>query len=91
MCQDWRGVLYVANNYGLLEFDGTSWRTYGVPNGTKVRSVSIGPQGRIYVGCQNDFGYFVPDSRGQLVYTSLAQSLDKEHQNFDEVWSICRR
>ena len=29
MMQDRRGILYVANNYGLLEYDGTQWQTFG--------------------------------------------------------------
>lgn len=86
--QDKRGILYVANNFGLLEYDGLRWHTYGVNRGTKVRSVAIDKRGRIYVGCQGDFGYFFPDNRGQLVYTSLADSLEARFRNFDEAWSI---
>lgn len=86
--QDRRGLIYIANNFGLLEYDGSQWQTYGVKNGTKVRSVAVDPQGRIYVGCQADFGYFSPDTRGKLAYTSLADSLPPQHRNFDEAWSI---
>jgi Bacterial regulatory proteins, luxR family len=86
--QDRRGFLYVANNYGLLEYDGNRWRTYGVKSGTKVRSVAIDGRGRIYVGCQGDFGFFFPNKKGQLTYTSLADSLETKYRNFDETWSI---
>src|SRR6187431_2650477 len=58
IAQDKRGLIYIANNFGLLEFDGNQWQVFGVPNGTKVRSVAIDPLGKIYVGCQGDFGYF---------------------------------
>jgi hypothetical protein len=88
IAQDKRGILYVANNFGLLEYDGHHWETYGVKSGTKVRSVAIDKRGRIYVGCQGDFGYFFPDSRGQLTYVSLADSLESKYRNFDEAWSI---
>lgn len=88
IAQDQRGLLYIANNFGLLEYDGYQWHTYGVKSGTKVRSVAIDKRGRIYVGCQGDFGYFFPDRRGQLVYTSLADSLESRYRNFDEAWSI---
>jgi DNA-binding CsgD family transcriptional regulator len=88
IAQDQRGLLYIANNFGLLEYDGYRWHTYGVKSGTKVRSVAIDKRGRIYVGCQGDFGYFFPDRRGQLVYTSLADSLESRYRNFDEAWSI---
>ncbi|HYG01130.1 MAG TPA: two component regulator three y domain-containing protein, partial [Chryseosolibacter sp.] len=88
IAQDKRGILYIANNFGLLEFDGSTWETYRVTNGTKVRSVAIDGHGRIYVGCQGDFGYFFPDNRGKLVYTSLADSLPPANRNFDETWSV---
>jgi hypothetical protein len=86
--QDKRGLIYVGNNFGLLEYDGRHWQTYGVRSGTKVRSVAIDSRGRIYVGCQGDFGYFFPDQAGRLAYTSLADSLENQYRNFDEAWSI---
>lgn len=88
IAQDKRGLIYIANNFGLLEFDGNQWQVFGVPNGTKVRSVAIDPLGKIYVGCQGDFGYFFPNERGQLDYTSLADSLESRYRNFDETWSV---
>ena len=30
--QDKRGVMYVGNTGGLMEFDGVNWRKYPVPN-----------------------------------------------------------
>jgi len=88
IAQDRRGLLYVANNFGLLEYDGETWHIYGVANGTKIRSVALDTDGRIYVGCQADFGYFFPDESGELVYTSLASQLPKENRNIDETWSV---
>ncbi len=85
--QEQRGLIYVANNFGLLEFDGDQWQVYGVKNRTKVRSVAIDSRGRIYVGCQGDFGYFFPNSIGQLIYTSLADRLVNKSK-IDETWSV---
>lgn len=86
--QDNRGLLYIANNFGMLEYDGTQWTTYPVPNGTKVRSVAVDRRGRKYVGSQGDFGYFFPDDRGALQYVSLAESLTGPDRNFDEAWRV---
>ena len=86
--QDTRGIIYLANNYGLLEYDGSEWETYRVSNGSKVRSLALDNSGRIYVGCQGDFGYFFPNQQGRLTYTSLADSLSAEFRNFDETWSV---
>lgn len=86
--QDKRGLVYIANNFGLLEFDGSRWQIYRVRGGSKMRSVAIDDSGKIYVGCQGDFGYFFPDTQGNLRYTSLADSLPQQHRNFDETWNV---
>ena len=65
------GFLFFANNNGLLQFDGTNWQTFALPNSTIVRSLHIHPSGKIYVGGQGEFGYFEPSVNGQLVYHSL--------------------
>jgi len=85
--QDDKGLIYVANNMGLLVFDGRTWTRYGL-NNTKVRSAHFGKDGKIYVGSQADFGFITPDQRGQLVYTSLADSLPEEVRDFDETWKV---
>lgn len=80
------GVMWFANNDGLLEFDGTHWRLYKTDNRTIVRSVRAGANGDIYVGAQGDFGYFSPDNSGKLAYHSLSDKLDNNH--FTDVWDI---
>jgi ligand-binding sensor domain-containing protein len=86
--QDSRGIMYFANNNGLLTFDGTFWRTYPIPNATIVRSLAIDKNDRIYVGCQQEFGYFYPNEHGELVYTSLRNLLRKEDNDYADVWTI---
>ncbi|MEL7002456.1 MAG: histidine kinase, partial [Bacteroidota bacterium] len=73
--QDKRGFLYVANNFGMLEYDGAIWKRFQVINGSKVRDILVADNGYIYLASQGDFGYFSPDRFGSLVYTSLADSL----------------
>lgn len=48
--QDKNGILYFANDEGLLTFDGSYWKTYPLPNKSAIKSVAIDPKGRIYVG-----------------------------------------
>lgn len=86
--QDSRGIMYIANNFGLLEYDGNKWEVFEVNNGSKMRSVALDGSGKIYVGCQGEFGFFFPDIQGQLQYTSLADSLPKNFRNFDETWNL---
>ncbi len=85
--QDDLGRIYVANNLGLLEYDGKNWVRYGLSN-TKVRTAFVGDNGRIYVGSQGDFGFLEPNPFGQLSYVSLASSLPPAQRDFDETWKI---
>lgn len=85
--QDDLGRIYVANNLGLLAFDGKEWARYGLSN-TKVRAAHVGDEGRIYVGSQGDFGFLAPSTLGQLSYVSLADSLAPSVRDFDETWKI---
>ena len=86
--QDSRGFMYFANNWGLLEFDGSKWNTYAVRTGSNVRDVAISKEGKIYVAAQGDFGFFTADETGNLIYTSLAASLTEKDLHLDEVWRV---
>lgn len=88
IAQDRHGIMYFANNNGLLSFDGTFWRTYPIPNATIVRSLAIDKNGRIYVGGQQEFGYFSPNQYGELQYTSLCKDLPTAENDFADVWAI---
>lgn len=82
---DW---MYVGNNYGLLEFDGTRWRLYGIWNSTHILSVRIGEAGRIFVGGDNEYGYFESDGLGGLTFRPLSTALPEAYRNFGAVWGI---
>ncbi len=86
IAQDTRGIIYVANNNGLMEFDGESWRTKEVENGTRMLSLYIDQNNVIYSGGQNQIGYFKADEQGILQYHSL-NHLIKEG-NPDNVWRV---
>ena len=82
------GWIYAANNYGVLEYDGASWRLYGIGNSTVVRAVAHDKQGRIYAGGTNDFGYFTYNAFGGMDYHSMVDSLPPAYRQFGEVWQI---
>ena len=84
---DW---LYIANNYGLLEFDGSRWTLYGISNSSAVRSICIDELGHIYVGGDSEYGRFESNGLGGLSYISLSTKLPEENMNFGEVWNIHR-
>ncbi|MGV3528251.1 MAG: triple tyrosine motif-containing protein [Flavisolibacter sp.] len=82
------GLMYFANNEGLLCFDGSSWKLYPLPNKTNVRSLALGKGGRIYVGGQGELGYFSADEQGRLVYRSLVSFIPLQDRSFADVWNI---
>lgn len=86
--QDKNGIIYIANNEGLLSFDGKNWNLYTLPNKTIVRSLEIGSDNKIYVGGQDELGYFEPVENGSLRYHSLATFIPKKDKSFGDVWDI---
>ncbi|MDZ7776782.1 MAG: hypothetical protein U5L09_14845 [Bacteroidales bacterium] len=88
ICQDSSGIMYFANNDGVLQFDGERWRTYPLFNNSIVRSLLFDASGKLYASGFNEFGYFDTDTQGDLVYHSLRDKLPEGHKNIGEVWRI---
>jgi len=84
--QDNRGVMYVGNNVGVLEYDGAYWRLIRVPNKTVVRSLAKDGAGRIYVGAVGELGYLAPDGSGNMQYVSLLDQVPADNREFADVW-----
>ena len=81
------GYIYVANNKGLLEFNGAEWISYASPNNTILRAVNV-INDRIYTGCYAEFGYWKKNKLGLLDYTSLMPKLQKKMLEDEQVWNI---
>ena len=79
--------IYVANNKGLLEFNGSEWITYTSPNNTITRAVNV-IGNKIYTGCYAEFGYWLKNEWGTLNYTSLTSKLDKDILKDEQIWNI---
>lgn len=79
--------IYVANNKGLLEFNGMQWTGYPSPNGTIIRAVRA-LNGRVYTGCYMEFGYWEPDATGQLLYHSLSKPFQNQIVADEHFWNI---
>lgn len=82
------GLMYFANGYGLLEYDGARWRMIPMEHALPVRSLALDADGTIYVGAKSDFGYLAPDSTGRRVFVSLKGLLDSNLHSFADVWRI---
>ena len=83
---DW---MYFANNNGLLEFDGLTWRLYPILNKAAVRSLYYDKKTkRIYAGGYNEFGYYYRKQDGMLHYRTMRQNMHSTKMNIADVWNI---
>tara|TARA_A100001011_G_scaffold59911_1_gene59545 strand:+ start:6361 stop:9147 length:2787 start_codon:yes stop_codon:yes gene_type:complete len=85
--QNESGIIYVANNEGLLSFDGNHWRLYPSPNKSILRSVYV-HNNIIYSGAYMDFGYWKPTADGNLEYFSIVQNLEFNMLEEEQIWKI---
>ena len=88
LTQDPRGVVYVANGDGILEYDGARQRLIRTPGGRLVRSLCVDPSGRVYVGGTGELGYLAPDATGATAFVSLLDRLPPAVKNFSQIWRV---
>jgi len=82
------GVVFFANNGGLLSFDGITWRTFPTPGNTIMRSIALSKNDKIYVGAQNEIGYFTNNKIGTLGFTDLKKQFEPQVKGLSEIWHI---
>ena len=80
-------VIYVANNSGLLEYNGASWQLYPSPNSTILRSVSVINE-LVYTGAHMEFGSWKKNAFGKLKYTSISKKLKEPLLEDEQFWNI---
>ena len=79
--------VYVANNEGLLEFDGINWYLNKLPNKTIIRSLKV-VDDKIFTGSYEEFGYWTRLNNGKLEYTSLSKTLSEPQIVSQSIWGI---
>jgi len=87
IAQSTDGILYFANNEGLLEFDGSQWKVYPLAKKTNLRSIHYAND-RLYAGGQNELGFYEREASGTLTFNSLVQDIPARYRNFEDVWDI---
>ena len=80
------GIMYFANNSGLLEYNGAHWQLYYSPNNTILRSVEY-INGKVYTGAYMEFGYWTRDNIGMLRYTSMSDKIEEKLLE-EDFWNI---
>lgn len=81
------GSIFVANNKGLLIYNGSDWNLINSPNNTIIRSVKA-IDDRIYTGSYMEFGYWKKDRFNQMIYISLSNKIRSEILEDEQIWNI---
>lgn len=83
------GKMAIANNDGVLLYDGIDWQLLKTPNQTIVRSIYIDSiNHRIYTGAQGEFGYFDLLKNNSPWYSLLNKNSKPEEIN--DIWDISK-
>ena len=84
------GRMAIANNVGVLIYDGAGWSVNPIRNYSTVRSLYFEhTTGRLYAGASGEFGYYqVNPMTYQLQYHSISDKISKKVGNFGEIWKI---
>jgi len=83
--QDGRGIVYVANLSGVLEFDGKFWRLIKISGTPRL---AIDKNNKIYVGGYNEFGFLAPDKERKMTYYSLISKNKGTEMHFGDIINI---
>lgn len=82
-----KGLVFIANNAGLLVLDGSGTHLYELPNHLTARSVAaIGD--RVYTGSFEEFGYWEKAVDSDWTYHSLVPLIKNFTFHNDEIWKI---
>ncbi|NAS32004.1 LuxR family transcriptional regulator [Flavobacteriaceae bacterium R38] len=80
-------TIFIANNKGLLEYNGARWNLYATQNQAIIRSVAV-IDDKVYTGSYMDFGFWERNAFGNLEYTSLNDALEEDFIQDEEFWNI---
>ena len=84
------GRMAIANNFGVLIYDGVNWTMFPIRNYSTVRALFYDKAtNRLYAGASNEFGYFEIDPLTyRNNYHSLSDFLPASARDFGEIWKI---
>jgi len=89
ICEADNGLIFFANNDGLLLFDGKQFNKFPLPQNTILRSIYFDNKTRnVFAGGQNELGYFRFEKNGNMKFESLTSLLPVGFKGFEDVWGI---
>ena len=74
------GLLYAANAYGVLEFNGSTWSKTPLPGGKSPIALCKNDTGTIFISGDHEFGYLTKNDKGENKYHSLIHLISEEEQ-----------
>jgi len=83
------GIVYMATDRGLLEYDGLKWILLHGSRGI-TRSVLVQNDSVIFTGSDLDFGQWTRDKKGEFIYKSLFPFKKNVKDGIEEFWHIYR-
>ncbi|PWN06225.1 helix-turn-helix and ligand-binding sensor domain-containing protein [Rhodohalobacter mucosus] len=83
------GIVYMAADKGLLEYDGKNWKIYEGSSGF-TRSVNVVSDSLIYTGSDLDFGVWQKNVYQDFEYRSLYPFREDLAEISEEFWEIHR-
>lgn len=84
------GWIYIANNSGLLEFDGARWTLYPLPHNQPARTVHTTSHGDVLVGGFEFIGKFDGPSARSSFFEPLNQTLQNGLAK-EEIWHAVQK
>jgi signal transduction histidine kinase/DNA-binding response OmpR family regulator len=85
--QDSLGVIYIANESGVLVFDGVQWDLIRLPENSAAHSLCYS-NGKIYVGGYNHLGYLQSDSLGKWTFVSLNRFIPDTLRQYKSIGDV---
>lgn len=89
--EDPYGNLYIANEAGLLKFDGEHWSQMpATGQASYISSIAIDTKDRIWISGLKSIGYYSTDSRGNYTFNDLTDSISvlPQSSDFGVFWKL---
>ena len=81
------GIVYLAGDEGLLEYDGINWNSFRGSKGY-TRSLFLSNDSLLYSGSDLDFGVWKRNELQEFEYTSLYPFNDDANEENEEFWDV---
>lgn len=85
--QDTNDIIYIANAYCVLEYDGKTFRKIPLVQGKSAISLSKNSSGKIFIGSSSEFGCLEKDSTQKTYYKSL-KTLIPGNKEINEIFDL---